>query len=51
MQLPWGVPPTELVVAQALRQRLSEFLLTAANSCFFAKFVLDRQDHDTFERF
>jgi hypothetical protein len=46
-----GVPPSELVVAHALRQRLPEFLLTAAKSCSFAKFVLDRQDHDTFEMF
>lgn len=46
-----GVPPSELVVAHALRQRLPEFLLTSARSCSFAKFILDRQDRDTFEMF
>ena len=39
-----GIPPSELVVATALRQRLPEFLLNAIKSSIFAKFVTDRQD-------
>jgi hypothetical protein len=39
-----GIPPSELVVATALRQRLPEFLLNAIKSPIFAKFVTDRQD-------
>ena len=39
-----GIPPSELVVATALRQRLPEFLSNAIKSSIFAKFVTDRQD-------
>jgi hypothetical protein len=46
-----GIPPSELVVATALRQCLPEFLLNAAKTNSFAKFITQRQDHDTFEMF
>jgi len=39
-----GIPPSELVVATALRQSLPEFLLNAAQSSIFTKFVVERQD-------
>ena len=39
-----GIPPSELVVANALRQSLPEFLLGPAKSDSLAKFVADRQD-------
>jgi hypothetical protein len=38
-----GIPPSELVVATALRHSLPEFLLNAAQSSSFAKFVTERQ--------
>ena len=38
-----GIPPSELVVATALRQRLPEFLLNADQNNF-TKFVVERQD-------
>lgn len=46
-----GIPPSELVVANALRQSLPEFLLTTAESDSFAKFVVDRQDPEKMEIF
>jgi hypothetical protein len=46
-----GVPPSELVVASALRQGLPEFLLNNAESNFLAKFIVDRQDPDELEMF
>jgi hypothetical protein len=39
-----GIPPSELVVATALRQRLPEFLLNSPTDNLFTKFILDRQD-------
>lgn len=39
-----GIPPSELVVATALRQSLPEFLLNGPQSSIFAKFVTARQD-------
>ena len=39
-----GIPPSELVVANALRQSLPEYLLITAPSNIFAKFVIQRQD-------
>lgn len=42
-----GIPPSELVVAQALRQSLPEFLLNSAHTNFLAKFITKRQDPDT----
>jgi len=41
-----GIPPSELVVATALRQCLPQFLLTTAESNSFAKFIVERQDTD-----
>ena len=41
-----GIPPSELVVGTALRQRLPEFLLNSPKGHLFTKFVLDRQDPD-----
>src|SRR6202049_2830522 len=46
-----GVPPSELVVASALRQGLPEFLLNNAESNFLAKFIVERQDPDELEMF
>jgi len=39
-----GIPPSELVVATALRQTLPEFLLDSPKSDSLAKFINDRQD-------
>jgi hypothetical protein len=39
-----GIPPSEFVVANALRQSLPEFLLRPAKSNSLAKFIADRQD-------
>jgi DDE superfamily endonuclease len=38
-----GIPPSEWVVASALRQSLPQFLLTAAQKNPLMKFILDRQ--------
>lgn len=46
-----GLAPSELVVASALRQALPEFLLNAAEKTSIAKFIVERQDHDTMEMF
>jgi len=46
-----GIPPSELVVANALRQTLPEFLLNAEQSDFLEKFILERQDHGKMEMF
>src|SRR5277367_1815646 len=46
-----GIPPSELVVANALRQSMPEFLLNAASGNSFAKFVIERQDTDKMEAF
>jgi len=39
-----GIPPSELVVAEALRQTLPDFLLTPSQSNFLSKFIDERQD-------
>jgi len=39
-----GIPPSELVVAQALRDALPEFLVRNARRHFFAKFLADKLD-------
>jgi hypothetical protein len=39
-----GIPPSELVVANALRNTLPEFLLGSPKSDSLAKFIADRQD-------
>ncbi len=46
-----GIPPSELVVANALRQSLPEFLLNPVKTNFLAKFIVERQDPVTFEMF
>ncbi len=46
-----GIPPSELVVATALRQRLPQFLLDTAESNCLAKFIVERQDPDKMELF
>ncbi|MGB6743395.1 MAG: IS4 family transposase, partial [Terracidiphilus sp.] len=46
-----GIPPSELVVANALRQSLPEFLLNSAPGNIFAKFVIERQDTNRMEAF
>lgn len=46
-----GIPPSELVVANALRQCLPEFLVNSTGTHFFAKFIAERQDPETFEMF
>ena len=39
-----GIPPSEFVVANALRHTLPNFLLASSKSCSLAKFIVDRQD-------
>jgi len=39
-----GIPPSEFVVANALRQTLPEFLLASSKSDSWAKFINNRQD-------
>ena len=39
-----GIPPSELVVANALRQSLPEFLLDSSSTDSVTKFILERQD-------
>jgi hypothetical protein len=39
-----GIPPSELVVAQALRQTLPDFLLVSSKVSALAKFIADRQN-------
>jgi hypothetical protein len=46
-----GIPPSELVVATALRHALPEFLLDPANNPTLAKFIVDRQDPERLEVF
>jgi hypothetical protein len=46
-----GIPPSELVVAIALRQSLPEFLLNAPKSAISAKFVTQRQDTNKMQAF
>ena len=46
-----GIPPSELVVATALRQRLPEFLSNTAENNIFAKFIVDRQDTNKMQNF
>ncbi len=46
-----GIPPSEFVVANALRQRLPEFLLTTLQRNSLAKFIVERQDPRRMEMF
>ena len=46
-----GIPPSELVVANALRNTLPYFLLTNAQHNILAKFIVERQDQDKMDMF
>jgi hypothetical protein len=46
-----GVPPSELVVANALRHSLPEFLLNSATTNSMAKFITERQDPEIMQMF
>jgi hypothetical protein len=46
-----GIPPSELVVANALRHSLPEFLLNSDHRDFLAKFIVERQDATRMEMF
>ena len=46
-----GIPPSELVVATALRQTLPEFLLNNPQCDFIEKFIVERQDPQSMEMF
>ena len=46
-----GIPPSELVVATALRHSLPAFLLNCANKHDLVKFIVERQDPDRMEVF
>jgi len=46
-----GIPPSELVVAHALRHSLPEFLLDTDQRDFLAKFIVERQDTGKMEMF
>ena len=46
-----GIPPSELVVASALRHGLPEFLLNSAAGSIFAKFVIERQGTNKMQAF
>jgi hypothetical protein len=46
-----GIPPSELVVATALRQSWPEFLLNTAQSNIFTKFLTERQDPNKMQAF
>ena len=46
-----GIPPSELVVATALRQRLPEFLFNTDQTNILAKFIAERQDTNKMQTF
>jgi len=46
-----GIPPSELVVATALRQSWPEFLLNSTTSTIFTKFLAERQDLNKMQAF
>ena len=46
-----GIPPSEFVVANALRQTLPDFLLDSSQNGSLAKFIADRQDTRNMEIF
>jgi hypothetical protein len=39
-----GIPPSEFVVARAMRQTVPDFLMAGSKRNIFAKFIIDRQD-------
>jgi hypothetical protein len=46
-----GIPPSELVVAIALRHRLPEFLLVSTGNNILAKFISERQNVEKYDGF
>jgi len=46
-----GIPPSEMVVANAMRQTLPAFLLNCSESNILAKFIVERQDAERYELF
>jgi len=46
-----GIPPSELVVATALRHTLPTFLMTSTQHSSLAKFIVERQDPDRMDMF
>ena len=46
-----GIPPSELVVANALRNTMPYFLLTNSQQNILAKFIVERQDQDKMDMF
>ena len=46
-----GIPPSELVVATALRQRLPEFLLDTPENNIFMEFLANRADTNKMQGF
>jgi hypothetical protein len=46
-----GIPPSEFVVANALRQTLPDFLLAPAKSDSLTKFITERQDTQNMQIF
>jgi len=46
-----GIPPSELVVATAMRQCLPAFLLNCSETNILAKFIAQRQDVERYELF
>ena len=46
-----GVPPSELVVGNVMRETISDFLVSCAKSNSLAKFIAERQDTDNLRIF
>jgi hypothetical protein len=46
-----GIPPSEFVVANALRHTLPEFLMTSCENDSLAKFIADRQNKENMRIF
>ena len=46
-----GIPPSEFVVANALRYTLPEFLMTSCENDPLAKFIADRQNKENMRIF
>ena len=46
-----GIPPSELVVATAMRQCLPAFLLHCSKTSILAKFIVERQNAERYELF
>ncbi len=46
-----GIPPSEMVVAVALKNTLPDFLLTGSNTVILAKFITEKLDTSRYEGF